>query len=293
MNKEIIVFYHGLCRDGFTAAWAAWKKFGDEARYIPVIWSNLKEEKQLISVNGKEVYFLDYCPTRENLEPIIQEAKSVVVIDHHVSREEVVKSLPGSVYDKNHCGAVLAWQYFHPDKPVPQLCLYVEDSDLWNLKIQNSDSVLNYIDFKYSRNFTDWNRLAETMEKEQERNIFADQGKILVEYRRSVVDLIITQQGQIVDFEGYEVIAVNAPRYFRSEIGNQSAILKPPFGIVWSYTPEEISISLRGISDLDLTKLSGKYGGGGHVRAANFRLPLGSPLPWKVISPYDPNYHEK
>ena len=33
--KNIVIIYHTDCRDGFGAAWAAWKKFGDSATYIP------------------------------------------------------------------------------------------------------------------------------------------------------------------------------------------------------------------------------------------------------------------
>ena len=32
--KKIVVIYHDQCRDGFGAAYAAWKKFGDDASYI-------------------------------------------------------------------------------------------------------------------------------------------------------------------------------------------------------------------------------------------------------------------
>jgi len=33
--KEIVIIYHADCPDGFGAAYAAWKKFGDKASYLP------------------------------------------------------------------------------------------------------------------------------------------------------------------------------------------------------------------------------------------------------------------
>ena len=33
--KDIVVIYHDQCRDGLGAAYAAWKKFGDEAGLLP------------------------------------------------------------------------------------------------------------------------------------------------------------------------------------------------------------------------------------------------------------------
>lgn len=283
ITKDIFVFYHGGCRDGFTAAWATWKKFGDTADYIPLIWTNLNSE-QIPPVSEKEVYFLDYAPSREDLDRILKESKSVVIIDHHISKAELTKSVPGSVYDISHSGAFLAWKYFHPDTPVPQLCLYVEDSDLWNWKIPGSNKVLSYIDLKGEFDFKVWNSIASDLEIESKRKEYEEKGEIIVAFGNKIVDIIIEDQAQLVNFEGYEVYAVNAPRYFRSQIGNRLHEIKPPFGIIWNYTPDEISISLRAKKgDFNLVPLVSKYGGGGHKAAANFRLSLGSSLPWKVI----------
>ena len=35
-HDNISVLYHADCPDGFGGAYAAWKKFGDTAEYIPV-----------------------------------------------------------------------------------------------------------------------------------------------------------------------------------------------------------------------------------------------------------------
>ncbi|OGN06088.1 MAG: hypothetical protein A2669_00990 [Candidatus Yanofskybacteria bacterium RIFCSPHIGHO2_01_FULL_48_25b] len=284
LKKDIIVFYHGRCRDGFTAAWAAWKKLGGSADYIPLEWTNLNPE-QIPPVPGKEVYFLDYAPSQEDLDRVIKEAKSVVIIDHHLSKEEMVKNLPGSVYESNHSGAVLAWKYFHPDGTMPRLCLYVEDSDLWNWKIQDSNKVLSSIDLKDDTDFKVWDSIAKDLEDDAKRREYEKKGEIILEYAKKLIDEIIKAHAQLVNFEGHEVYAVNAPRMFRSEIGNKLATIKPPFGIVWNQTPTEISVSLRAIKDkFNLIPLAQKYGGGGHMGASNFRLPLDSPLPWKVIT---------
>ena len=34
--ERTIVAYHGNCPDGFGGAYAAWKKFGDTAEYLPL-----------------------------------------------------------------------------------------------------------------------------------------------------------------------------------------------------------------------------------------------------------------
>lgn len=282
ITKDIVVMYHGNCPDGFTAAWAAWKKFGDDAEYIPVIWTNQSE--QVPPIKNKDIYFLDYCPVQEKMDQLVKQNKSVCVIDHHVSREAVSKNLSGSVYDISHSGAVLAWKYFHPDKPIPRICLYVEDGDLWSWKIPNSDKILSYIDSKSGYDFKIWDSIVSDLENDSKRNKYIENGAVVLEYENKLVDIIINDQSQLVNFEGYEVYAVNGPRYFRSQIGCRLYEKKPPFGIVWNYTPTEISVSLRSKKGgFNLIPLAAKYGGGGHSSASNFRLSLDTPLPWKRI----------
>src|SRR3989344_4392565 len=231
ITKDIVVFYHGGCRDGFMAAWAAWKKLGDKADYVPLIWTDLNPN-QIPSLPEKELYFLDYVPSEENLKRILKKSKAVVIIDHHISKEKLTKSVSGSVYDISHSGAVLAWKYFHSDQPVPQICLYVEDGDLWNWKIPNSGKVLNYLDLKSEPDFKTWDSMASDLENESKRKEYEEKGSVISNYVEKIVDIFIEDQAQLVNFEGYEVYAVNGPRYFRSEIGNKLYEKKPPFGIV-------------------------------------------------------------
>ena len=37
ITKDIVIFYHKECQDGFSGAWVAWKKFGESADYVPPI----------------------------------------------------------------------------------------------------------------------------------------------------------------------------------------------------------------------------------------------------------------
>ncbi len=280
-TKDIVVIYHGQCRDGFTAAWAAWKKFGSRADYVPVVWTNLSE--QIPEMKDKEIYFLDYVPVQEKLDSIARRNTSVQIIDHHKSRQAEAESLKNSVFDLKHSAAVLSWKFFHPGTPVPQLCLYVEDSDIWKWEIPNAAEVLDAVDLKREFDFAVWDSIAADLEDPITRKQYEEQGAIIARYRRKVTETIIQEHAQLVSFEGHEIYAINAPRYFKSELGNMLATRKPPFAVVWSQTPVEISVSLRSVGGFDLIPIAAKYGGGGHPAASNFRLPLDAPLPWKLI----------
>jgi hypothetical protein len=60
-TKDIVILYHGGCVDGFTGAWAAYKKFGDNADYFGIT------DREIIpdGLTGKEVYMIDICFPQE------------------------------------------------------------------------------------------------------------------------------------------------------------------------------------------------------------------------------------
>lgn len=93
---------------------------------------------------------------------------------------------------------------------------------------------------------------------------------------------MINDGAQIVEFEGMEVLAVNTPMS-ASKIGNDLVKMKPPVGIIWSELSDLIYVSLRSDGTVNVGEIASKYGGGGHPKAAGFRLPLGADKPWKII----------
>ena len=281
-NKDIVVMYHGNCPDGFTAAWAAWKKFGDDVEYIP-----LHRYLEIPQIKNRIVYMLDYCPNnRADLDRLQAENKKLIVIDHHISEAESIKSVPEHVFDVNHSGAVLSWKYFCPDQPIPTLALYIEDRDLWNWKLSNTKEILNITDLHdlKATDFSVWDSIAVDLDNDLKKQEYIKKGSAIQQFREIVVQNIVDNQTQLVLFEGHEVYAANAPRYFVSEVGNALATKKPPFAVVWSSTAEKIVISMRASGDaFDVTTIAKKYGGGGHKAAGSYSIPIGTPLPWKVI----------
>lgn len=282
ITKDIVVLYHGNCPDGFTAAWAAWKKFGDEADYVPLF-----RYAEFPIIKGKEIYILDYCPNNpDDLKRLLSDNKSTVVIDHHISEAETIKLAKNYVFDVQHSGAFLSWKYFNPETTVPNLILHIEDYDIWKWQLPNTREINNIVQLQDISvpEFSDWNIFAENMEITEKRNDYIKQGALIQKYREVLLGKIIGTQTKTVEFEGYEVYVVNAPGIFADDLGHILATKKPPFAVVWSQTNEKIRISLRSVGDFDTTTITKKYGGGGHKGAGAFSLPTGSPFPWKIIT---------
>ena len=142
INKEIVILYHADCLDGFSGAWAAWKKFGSKAEYIPVHHQKAYPE----GIRGKEIYFLDFAYPEEITKEIIEFSEKVVIIDHHKEAEETAKIASDHLFSNNNSGAVLAWKYFHPEKQIPKLLRYVEDMDLWKFKMPKTEEAIAFIE---------------------------------------------------------------------------------------------------------------------------------------------------
>lgn len=275
MSQTTIIIFHADCRDGFGAAYAAWKKFGESAMYIP-------RKTQLPPPEGladKNIYILDYSYSKDTLARLAERNRSVIVIDHHQSAKEAVTAFPQNVFDQVHSGATLAWRYFHPETPVPKLLVYIEEHDLWKDTLPHSRDIAAALG-EYPLEFAVWNDLAQQFENETKFAKIAEKGALLREYIDRHIEEI-SRTATPVQFEGREAYAVNSTAY-RSALGNLLATRHPPMSIVWSHQDGEFHVSLRSVGDYDVSIIAQKYGGGGHRNAAGFRCQKWEDLPFSI-----------
>ena len=280
-NKPIIVFYHGECPDGFSAAWAAWKKLGDSAQYVALTY----RMKPFEDLQGKEIYFLDFSYEADVFKKLVANNTSVTVIDHHASRVEDIKHASKFVFDNDHSGAVLAWNYFHPNQKPPMFLKYIEDRDLWNWKLDNSHELTASID-SFDMSFDVWDGLVMDFENVSTLQKHVMVGEAILTYEKKTAERLANESKILVEFEGYTCYSINAPHIFASLISSVLIKDKPPIAIIWSYTEDGIRVSLRCEKEngsIDVSVLAAKYGGGGHKSAAGFTMGKDFKFPWKEI----------
>ncbi len=280
--KDVVVIYHAQCRDGFASAFAAWKKFGDNATYIP--------QRTQVAVSDefrdKEIYVLDYG-LEEDVQRALQEVnKNVVVIDHHPASEAGVTAFPQNIFDKNHSGAVLSWQYFHPDTPVPELMYFVEDHDLWKFELPDNRAFCSALK-GYDFDFKKWDDLLTKLENPDFREKFIDKGRTISEFEDQLVESLLQYKERVL-FEGHEVWALNVARTYRSILGHHLAKMnagtdQPEIGIVYYRNLGAVNISLRSNGDANVRVLAEKYGGGGHDNAASIKVDSFADLPFTYL----------
>lgn len=275
--QPIVIIYHGFCTDGFGAAYAAWKKFGNQASYV-----GMSREEEFFNTDlliGKEVYVVDYSFSLEEMQVCEAKAASFIVIDHHVSAETAVKSLKSFIFDTTHSGSYLAWKYFHPETKVPRLIEYISDADIWNHCLPDWKEIESFI---YSNgeehfSFEHFESLEHQLETEDGYARAKEVGSMMVGSHNAKVAMY-EKLAELIEFDGHTIYACDAPREVRSELGHNLALKTNSFSLIFNYEKGHWKCSLRSIKNFDVSIIATKYGGGGHKNAAGFIIPTDFPI---------------
>lgn len=263
-EKSRIVIYHGNCADGFTAAWAAWRKFGNEdTEYVAAFHG----APLVQNVCGREVIFLDFAFPRENMLAIERVAKSLLVLDHHKTAANDLKDCAFAKFDMERSGAGIAWDTFHDGYDRPWIVDYVEDRDLWRFHLSNSKLVNAWISAQRVGNFLEWDEI------EFHGVLKAmDKGYGVLAYIDTYVREM-AEHARVIEFDGHRVPVVNAPFSSISELLGSLAE-KAPFALGWFQRGDgmyQYSLRSRGPDGIDVSEIAKRHGGGGHKNAAGFQ----------------------
>lgn len=282
-SKRTVVMYHGNCPDGFGGAYAAWKKFGEAAEYIPLHRGEPLPE----GIDGADVYLIDFTYARPMMDELLSRVNSLVVLDHHDGVREIVESMPNHVFDNDRSGATIAWSYFHPDTPVPVLHQHLEDGDLYRFNLPDTTALHSYIEV-HPFTFEHWDDIVGMLEFPETREKFFEKSRTYAEYFELLADIAV-QKAKMVSFEGHEVYFGTAHPFksLKSRIGNLLALKKAPFALVVSAHPNGFGVSIRGDGTVNVAEIAQKYGGNGHPNAAGFLIPRTGPFPWDLIEDHE------
>jgi hypothetical protein len=272
-----VCIYHAGCPDGFGAAWAAWRAWGEDALYVA---RGHDDTLRPADYAGDLVLFADIAPPPDAWQGLAEETEQLIVLDHHVSARDrylADPSLAGRVaenghyvlFDLAHSGAVLAWQHLHPDRELPELLAYVEDQDLWRFALPSSREV-NAALGSHQRSFETWGRLAATPAE-----ALAAEGRPILRAMRIEVERALAASHP-VRVGALRLDAVNA-RTQRAELGHELAERRSfgtPAGVVYRVSAQRVDVSIYSVGDFDVAHIAAGFGGGGHRNAAGFSVTL-------------------
>lgn len=290
LNPEEVnyVIYHNPCCDGTASAFAAYIYFMENNPDQEVKYKPTQHGSKPPDVTGKNVLICDFSYRKEILEKMIKQANKLLVIDHHLSAQKGLADIDDKykIFDMEHSGAVLTWNYFFPDKEPPLLFKYVEDRDLWKKELPNTDAFASYFftlehSFEAYLPFLDNTFLLTTI-----KNKGMAYMELNEHYTRMVSYYACPKFCRIAG-KYYFVSYINS-NVLKSDIGNYIFKLYPntSFSAVYSMNDWEdtTSFSLRSTKrHADVSEVATFLGGGGHRNASGLRLDyVGSVLPGKI-----------
>jgi len=269
-SNETLVIYHADCLDGLGAAWSAFCRFGDQARYIPARYGDDIPDFE----PGAVLYIVDFSYSPQLMVDAAAKAGWIILIDHHMTAMEQcdaffkVQPRPENLsinFDMSRSGCVLTWQHFFPDQKPPQILLHIEDRDLWHFKLDGTREITTALYERLPINFAEIGAidLAE----------LSAVGRIQVKQFSGMVQRL-AKSAHSVSVDGRVGLAVNAPSLFSSDLGHVLADKSGTFGMIYHYDgrKQQWNFSLRSIGDYDVGHLAQSFGGGGHKNAAGFAL---------------------
>lgn len=280
MSKPLVLYHGGGCRDGWTSAWLMFHALRSYCDLKAVNYS----DGEVPDVTGRRVYIVDFSYPRDVLRKMIRDAESLLVIDHHKTAAAELDYMKCCIFDMDHSGAFLTWQYLqqeslihqaafnskwrgcgeHWDSP-PQLVRYVEDRDLWKFELPHSRAINEYIR-SFPMDVETFDQLAQT-----DLLTKVECGERLVEAISQMVDIHVSH-AQPVRIGDHEVPGVNATVY-QSEVAGRLAEGQR-FAAVWfDIAGGKRVYSLRSEPNgLDVSEIAKQFGGGGHKHAAGFTI---------------------
>lgn len=268
------VIYHHPCSDGFGAAYAAWRFFGDHARYIGL---NYDEEIPKLR-EGTIVFMLDFSFKRPLMLELARWHPRIVVLDHHISAAKELEGISDLapnievVFANEHSGAWIAWNYFHPGAEMPWLIPYIEDRDLWRHRLPNTRAV-NMALATYPMTFEVWHDLMSSAMGDPAKSYdrLVAEGTAILRYYDSRVEGLL-KNARVAKVGDYYFPAVNAPHFLASDLGNRLLDQYPtaPFSGVYRDEKDGTrSWSFRSRDDrVNVQELASSLGGGGHRNAS-------------------------
>lgn len=268
-----LVLYHGRCADGFAAALAAWRFYGGQVECVGLTHGQATGVQDLPPLAGRSIYVLDFAFGPELMAAIDAQAARLVLLDHHKSAAEQLAGFEcrcGALhFDMHKSGARLAWEFFYPDAPLPDLVRFVEDRDLWAWQFAETAGFVAALDME-PFDFGRWSAIADFAPADTAA--FVARGQAMDEkFRHLAQD--VAGGAQPVVFNGQPGLMVNAPGAFHSLVGELLSRESGTFALMWAVGKDgQVKVGLRSQRGYDCSPLAVSMGGGGHAQACGFRL---------------------
>lgn len=216
-----------------------------------------------------------------------------------------------AAHSSDKSGAMLAWEYFHPGTEVPRLIQHIDDYDRWQFKIEGTKAFNKALWSRDPWSFEQWSQFLEDTGFSANDGTGIDawyrEGTAILRAHDQNVQSVVKGSARgvrmLIDVsdhskpdpsdatpasasDGYlrrfDGLAANCPPHLTSDVGHELATQSGTFGLCWCLSKEGMAAkcSLRSNGDYDVSAIAKVFGGGGHLRAAGFEVPIEVLLSW-------------
>ncbi len=305
MNCPDIVVYHNPCVDGNCAAWSVSYLCAKFLSHTAISYIPTKAGEDVPNlqdmVAGKIVWFVDYCPSPQQLIILQSVAKYILLIDHH---EKTINNMITYKYGNNvelyldikGCGASLVWKYFGKllsiEIFIPEFIKYVEARDTWNYSLINSEIISTGL---YSDpNINNWDYLTKLADENSHEYIDMcyQNGLNEKKYKDRCIEEAINYNKIACMYENYKIWLYTCNFIITSDVGNKLMDIPfadgsyPDFTLRYEFdiVGNKFKFSARSKDDkANVNIIANKFGGGGHRNASGFAISNCSALPLNTI----------
>jgi oligoribonuclease NrnB/cAMP/cGMP phosphodiesterase (DHH superfamily) len=235
-------------------------KYGD-----PLQWDRIEPAKRVIVV--------DFSLPLAQMHQLAQ-GRELIWIDHHISAIRSLGKAAGEwagLQNTNEAACVLTWQYFYPDQPVPRALVLIGDRDVWrwaetdtgpfdaSLQQENTDPANDEL---WLPLLADDSTLLQSL---------IERGTILRAAQLNSIHRQVSAYGYPVIFEGLRTLVINVRG--NGDFGSAIRAMNYPLGYCYIDSMQNgklmTFVSLFS-SEVDVSRIAQKFGGGGHPGAAGF-----------------------
>lgn len=298
------VFYHGDM-DGIVAATILYRDIlldpvSVHCELYEFDYNNQQMLEDLDYDRRENIYFVDCSPDEELLNDIIEWSGNVFIIDHHVSKKEMLEKyykteeIDGMFYNGasasliTYCWATMIKTGKRTIQEVKDFLDWFgtsrenqEKSDIpFSIRLVNSWDIWNglYIDAEPFKIAFEAKQLLPS--DKEVYNILNDdrlvantinEGYIMKKQIQSWAEIFMKRYGYEVEFESHKFFVANLgngnSKYFGDRINKYDAVITYCFnGNLWTF-----SIYSSADKDFDCSIFATRFNGGGHKKAAGFR----------------------